>query len=93
MIATAYEFGSKAEAAQLLGLRSADSVKHYRKKWIDKIHFYKRPGGNRAGYLYNLTLIRNWIQCHEDVNDPNHCRAIADYLRSLNPKKHRRKHD
>jgi len=93
MIATAYEFGSKHEAVKLLGLKNPDSVKHSHKKWIENIHYYKRPGGNRAGYGYNLTLIKHWIQCHENINDPNHIRAMAIYQRSLNPKKHRRKHD
>ena len=86
-ITEAYEFGNKHDVFGQLRLRSPDSVKHYHKKWIEGIHFYKRPGGAKTGYNYNLTLIRHWIQCHENVNDPNHLRAIVAYQQSLNPRK------
>ncbi|HEY9867047.1 MAG TPA: hypothetical protein V6D21_22930 [Candidatus Obscuribacterales bacterium] len=87
MISIAYELGSKTEAAQLLGLKNPDSVKHYHRKWDDGIHYKKRPGGNRSGYSYNLTLIKHWQLCHENVNDANHLQEIAVYRRSLNPRK------
>jgi len=86
MIATAYELGSKVAVAKLLGLKNPDSVKHYHKKWDNGIHYKKRPGGNRSGYSYNLTLIKHWQLCHENVEDRNHTQAIEIYRRSLNPK-------
>lgn len=84
MIAQSCVLGSKAEAAKLLGLKP-DSVKHYHRKWDDGIHYKKRPGGNRSGYSYNLTLIKHWQLCHENVKDDNHTQAIAVYRRSLRP--------
>jgi hypothetical protein len=86
MITQDYELGSKVAVAKLLGLKNPDSVKHYHKKWDNGIHYKKRPGGNRSGYSYNLTLIKHWQLCHENVEDRNHTQAIEIYRRSLNPK-------
>lgn len=85
MIAQSCVLGSKVEAAKLLGLKNPDSVKHYHKKWDNGIHYKKRPGGNRSGYSYNLTLIKHWQLCHENVEDTSHLQAIAAYRRSLRP--------
>jgi hypothetical protein len=41
-------FGTKHEVAKILNLKNPDSVKHYHRKWVDGIHFYKRPGGRRG---------------------------------------------
>lgn len=79
---TQYEFGTKEQVARLLRLKSPNSVRHCRKYWIEGIHFYKNPGGDRTGYNYNLTLIRHWIQCQKNIDDGNHLLAMAEYQRS-----------
>lgn len=40
-------FGTKREVAKILNLKNPDSVKRYHVKWVDGIHFYKRPGNNQ----------------------------------------------
>ena len=82
-------FGTKREVAEILNLKNPDSVKRYHVKWVDGIHFYKRPGGKTAGYRYNIPLIQHWIQCHEDLDNREHINAMAAYQKSLNPKKNR----
>lgn len=80
--------GTKHEVAKILNLKP-DSVKNYHRKWVDGIHFYKRPGGRKSGYGYNIPLIKHWIQCHENLENRDHINAMAAYQKSLNPKKNR----
>ena len=80
-------FGTKHEVAKILSLGNPDSVKHYHKRWIDGIHFYKCPGGRQSGYRYNIPLIEHWLQCYQDLNNSDHVCAMAAYQKSLNPKK------
>lgn len=83
-----FRFVGKQEIADLTGL-SCETLKQYRLtgRLIEDIHWIKL---NSRVVRYNLFLIKDWIQNH---NNPQiHQRAIEAYLSSLpsNEKKRRR---
>ncbi|WP_204136982.1 hypothetical protein [Halomicronema sp. CCY15110] len=76
----ASQFGTKHQAAELIGL-SPETLKKYRLKdkiLIEDIHWVKL---NRRTIRYNLPLLADWLA---NRNDPQaHQKAIEQYQRSL----------
>jgi hypothetical protein len=48
----------------------------------ERIHWQYAPN-SRTRILWNRDLIRSWVACGGDKNDPAHQKAIESYLKSL----------
>lgn len=90
MITETRDFVTKYEIAKLLNLKNDKSVLRYHKYWIDGVHFFKNPGGNRSGYTYVLPLIQHWNKCCRKSDDRDHLIAIQIYQQSRNPRRKQR---